>query len=85
MRYVTVRITTYKSALSSDIPVVGFIIGKGAAAAAMSTLPIAFNFPYAQIFTSIALSVILFSNITSIVLPFAGAKLSKRPKTSDEE
>jgi cell volume regulation protein A len=85
MRYVTVRITTYKSALSSDIPVVGFIIGKGAAAAAMSTLPIAFNFPYAQIFTSIALSVILFSNITSIVLPFAGAKLSKRPKASDGE
>jgi len=85
MRYVTVRIVTYKSALSSDIPVIGFIIGKGAAAAAMSTLPLAFNFPYAQTFTSIALSVILFSNITSIVLPFAGAKLSKRPRISNGE
>jgi cell volume regulation protein A len=82
-RYVTVKIMTFKSPISSDIPVIGFIIGKGAAAAAMSTLPLAYNLPYAQTFTSIALSVILFSNITSSVLPFVGAKFSKRSGASD--
>jgi cell volume regulation protein A len=83
-RYVTVKIMTFKSAMSSDLPVIGFIIGKGAAAAAMSTLPIAYNLPYAQTFTSIALNVILISNITSIVLPFLGAKFAKPPETKED-
>ncbi len=70
--------------MASDVPVIGFIIGKGAAAAAMSTLPLAFNLPYAQTFTSIALSVILFSNIISIVLPFTVARFSKRPDINED-
>jgi cell volume regulation protein A len=82
-RFVTVKIMTFRSSMSSDVPVIGFMIGKGAAAAAMSTLPIAFNLPYAQTFTSIALSVILFANVTSILLPFIGAKFSKRPGLDD--
>jgi cell volume regulation protein A len=83
-RFVTVKTMIYKSPMSSDLPIIGFIIGKGAAAAAMSTLPLAYNLPYAQTFTSIALSVILISNITSIALPFAGAKLTKRPETIED-
>jgi len=80
-KYVAAKIGTFRSPIASDVPVMGFIVGQGAASAAMSTLPIVYNLPYATVFTSIALNVILSNNITSIVLPFLATKLAKRKAT----
>ncbi|MFB3889782.1 MAG: cation:proton antiporter [Candidatus Bathyarchaeia archaeon] len=82
-RYISVKVMTFRSPMATDIPVIGWIIGKGAAAAAMSTLPLVYNLPFPATLTSIALSVILFGNITSIVLPFIGARFSKRPAVTE--
>ncbi len=73
-KFVAARIGTFRSPMTSDLPIMGVIVGQGAASAAMSTLPIAYNLPNATIFTSIALNVILFNNITSVALPFLIAK-----------
>jgi len=77
-RFVAVKIGTWKSVLASDLPVIGFIVGKGAASAAMSTLPLAYGLPNTSMFTSIALNVILFTNIISIILPFLVARSSRK-------
>ena len=70
-RFITVGVGTIGSPLRSDFPAIGVIVGKGVAAAAMSTLPLAYNLPNATIYTSIALNVILFTNVISILLPLA--------------
>lgn len=77
-RYTAIRIATFRSPMAADVPAIGFIVGQGAAAAAMSTLPLVYNLPFAQTFTNIALNVILINNITSITLPSVGAWLAKR-------
>ncbi|HDI12126.1 MAG TPA: hypothetical protein ENF63_00875 [Candidatus Bathyarchaeota archaeon] len=73
-RFIAVNIGTIKSPLRNDLPAIGVIVGKGVAAAAMSTLPLAYNLPNASFFTSIALNVILFTNVVSILLPLAFRK-----------
>jgi cell volume regulation protein A len=70
-RYVAVKAGTWRSPLASDLPAIGLIVGKGAAAAAMSTLPLAYGLSDTGSFTSIAMNVILFTNIISIILPLA--------------
>ena len=75
-RFITVSIGTIGSPLRNDFPAIGVIVGKGVAAAAMSTLPLAYNLPNATIYTSIALNVILFTNVISILLPLALRKKS---------
>jgi len=70
-RFITVGVGTIGSPLRNDFPAIGVIVGKGVAAAAMSTLPLAYNLPNATIYTSIALNVILFTNVISILLPLA--------------
>ena len=77
-RYVAVKIGTWRSPLSRDLPVIGLIVGKGAAAATMSTLPLAYGLPNTAILTSIALNVILFTNIVSIILPFIASRLQRK-------
>ncbi len=74
-RYVAVRLGTWRSPLASDLPTVGLIVGKGAASATMSTLPLAYGLPNTKIFSSIALNVILFTNIISIILPFLVSRI----------
>ena len=76
-RLVAVRVGTWKSELAGDFPAIGLIVGKGAAAAAMSTLPLAYSLPNTEMFTSIALNVILLTNIFSIVLPILVVRISK--------
>ena len=70
-RFLAVSIGTIGSSLREDLPAIGVIVGKGVAAAAMSTLPLAYNLPNATFYTSIALNVILFTNVISILLPLA--------------
>lgn len=77
-KYITAKIGTFRSPMSEDLPVMGFIVGQGAASAAMSTLPIVYNLPNAVIFTSIALNIILINNITSITLPYIATKLATK-------
>jgi len=73
-KYAVAKIGTFKSPMSSDLPVIGFIVGQGAASASMSTLPLVHNLPGAAALTSLALNIILLNNITSILLPFVAAK-----------
>ena len=77
-RYVAVKIGTWRSPLASDLPAIGLIVGKGAASAAVSTLPLAYELPNTATFSSIALNVILFTNIVSIILPFMVVRLHRK-------
>jgi cell volume regulation protein A len=84
-KYVVAKIGTIGSVMASDLSVMGFIVGQGAASAAMSTLPIVYNLSYATTFTSLALNVILINNITSIVLPYLSTRLkTKRNKKTSK-
>ena len=56
-RYLAFKIGTVRSPLKSDLPAIGLIVGQGVAAAAMSTLPLAYGLPNAAFYTSIALNV----------------------------
>lgn len=73
-RLVTVKIGTWRSVLADDFPVIGLIVGKGVASAAMSTLPLAVGLAGAEMFSSVALNVILLTNVISIVLPVVVSK-----------
>jgi len=75
-RLLAVKIGIVGSPLTSDFPAIGLIVGKGVASAAMSTLPLAYSLPNATFYTSIALNVILFTNLISILLPLIFAKAS---------
>jgi cell volume regulation protein A len=78
-RLMTSKIATWRSSLADDLPAMGLIVGKGAAAAAVSALPLAANLPNASLLSSIALNVILMTNIISIILPVLTAR--KKPKS----
>jgi len=73
-RLVAVKIGTLGSSLEEDFPAIGLIVGKGVASAAMSTLPLAYGLAGAEMFSNIALNVILLTNIISIILPILVAK-----------
>jgi len=75
-RLVIVKVGTWRSSLASDFPAIGLIVGKGVASAAMSTLPLAYGLADAEMFSSVALNVILLTNIISIVLPILVARSS---------
>lgn len=77
-RLVTVKIGTLGSSLTADYPVIGLIVGKGVASAAMSTLPLAYGLANAEMFSSVALNVILLTNIISIILPILVARYSAK-------
>lgn len=77
-RFISVKIASWRSSLASDLPAIGLIVGKGAASAAISALPVAFNLPNASLLSSIALNVILLTNIISIILPVLAARSSQR-------
>ncbi|UCE95816.1 MAG: cation:proton antiporter [Candidatus Bathyarchaeota archaeon] len=76
-RLVTVGIGTWRSSMAVSFPAIGLIVGKGVASAAMSTLPLAHELVNAELFSSIALNVILITNIISIALPILVTKTSK--------
>ncbi len=76
-RLITVKIATWRSSLAADFPTIGLIVGKGAAATAVSALPLAYNLPNADQLSSIALNVILLTNVISIILPVLVAKSSQ--------
>jgi cell volume regulation protein A len=80
IRYVTVRLGAWRSDLAADLPAVGLIVGKGAASAAVSILPLAYGLPNTTMFTSIALNVILFTNILSVLLPFLASRMGGQKK-----
>lgn len=77
-RLVAVKIGSWRSELAGDLPAIGLIVGKGAASAAMSTLPLAYGLADTELFTNIALNVILLTNIISIVLPIWVARIHRR-------
>ncbi len=68
-RLMAVKVGSWRSELAGDLPAIGLIVGKGAASAAMSTLPLAYGLANTALFTSIALNVILLTNVISIFLP----------------
>lgn len=76
-RFVAVKIASFRSPIASDLPVIGFIVGKGVASAAVSTLPLAYGLPNANFFVSIALNVILLTNVISISIPLLIGKIRK--------
>ena len=76
-RVIVVKVASWRSELADDFPVIGLIVGKGAASAAVSTLPLAYGLPNTEVFTSVALNVILLTNIASIVLPVWIARRSR--------
>jgi len=80
-RFVAVKVASFRSPLASDLPVIGFIVGKGVASAAVSTLPLAYGLPNATFFVSIALNVILLTNVISISLPLLIGKIKKQTRT----
>lgn len=85
-KYVAAKIGTQKSSMASDLPVMGFIVGQGAASAAMSMLPIVYNLEYATInIVSLALSVILINNLTSTALPYFSAKLAMKRRAGQKQ
>ena len=75
-RFVAVAISTWRSPMASDRSIMGFVVGKGAASAIVSTLPYALGLPNTDIFAGIAINVILFTNIISIILPIIAARSS---------
>lgn len=75
-RFVAVAISTWRSSMASDRSIVGFVVGKGAASAAVSTLPIALGLPNTDLFLGIAINVILITNVVSIILPMIAARSS---------
>ena len=78
-RLVSVRIAIWRNSdLTSDFPAIGFIVGKGAASVAASSLPLAYNLPNAELLTSIAINVILLTNILSIILPVFASRYLKK-------
>jgi cell volume regulation protein A len=84
IRLIVVKAGTWRSELAGDFPAIGLIVGKGAASAAMSTLPLAYGLPNTELFTSVALNVILLTNIVSIVLPVLVARRTHKPVGSIE-
>ncbi|MCW4052925.1 MAG: cation:proton antiporter [Candidatus Bathyarchaeota archaeon] len=80
VRFISVSLGTWRSELSADLPAVGFIVGKGATSAAVSILPLAYGLPNTTMLTSIALNVILFTNILSMLLPFLASHVSSQKK-----
>lgn len=79
-KYAATKIGTLRSPIASDLNIMGLIVGQGAASAAMSTLPLVYDLPQATTFASIAFNVILFNNITSIILPYLVTRLQKTRK-----
>lgn len=79
-RLIAVKIGTWRSPLASDLPAIGLIVGKGVASAAMSTLPLAYGLPNANLFSSVALNVILLTNIISIILPILTMKVFRQKR-----
>jgi len=77
-RLVAVKIGTLGSSLAEDFPAIGLIVGKGVASAAMSTLPLAYGLAGAEMFSNIALNVILLTNIISIILPILVARATTK-------
>lgn len=77
-RLVAVKMGSWGSELAGDFPAVGLIVGKGAASAAMSTLPLAYGLANTELLTSVALNVILLTNIVSIILPILVARSSAK-------
>ncbi|MBS7619818.1 cation:proton antiporter, partial [Candidatus Bathyarchaeota archaeon] len=76
-KYVIFKIGTFRTPMASDLPIIGLIVGQGAASASMSTLPLVYNLPQAATLTSLALNIILLNNLSSIILPFISFKLIK--------
>lgn len=68
-RIVAVMLGSWRSPLTADFPIIGLIVGKGVASVAMSTLPLAYGLANAEMFSSVALNVILLTNIFSVILP----------------
>ena len=75
-KYAAAKIGTVRSPMAQDLPVIGSIVGQGAASASMSALPLIYGLPQAAVFTSIALNVILSNNITSITIPFIARRVA---------
>jgi cell volume regulation protein A len=73
-RYASVWVGSWRSSIREDLPAVGLIVGKGAASVAMSTLPLAYALSSGEFIAGVALNVILFTNLFSIILPFIAKK-----------
>lgn len=80
-KYLVAKIGTFRSPMASDLPVIGLIVGQGAASASMSMLPLVYNLPDAAFLTSLALNIVLINNITSIVFPFLAARFAMKGKS----
>jgi len=78
LRYIAVRISMFKSRHSEESAAVTAIIGKGIAAAALSTLILQNSLPNASQSVNIILNTIIFSNVITVIL----VVLSNRKKKS---
>jgi len=74
MRYGAVWITTANSTMKSDRKIMTVVFTRGLAAAVLATLPAQYNLPYADLFVSMAIVVI----ITTAVIATIGSTLIAR-------
>jgi potassium/hydrogen antiporter len=66
-RFGAVCITTIRSPLKKDRPIMTYILTRGLAAAVLATLPAQYNLPYAALFVNIAVVIIVTTAIIATV------------------
>ena len=66
-RFGAIWITTAKTSLKSERPIMAFILTRGLAAAVLATLPAQFNLPYSDLFVNIAVLIIVSTAIIATV------------------
>ena len=66
-RFGAVCITTIRSPLKKDRPIMTYVLTRGLAAAVLATLPAQYNLPYADLFVNIAVVIIVTTAIIATV------------------
>jgi cell volume regulation protein A len=73
-RFGAIWITTAKTSLKRERPIMAFILTRGLAAAVLATLPAQFNLPYSDLFVNIAVLIIVSTAIIATVGTFVLAR-----------
>jgi cell volume regulation protein A len=75
-RFGAVWVTTAKSTLEKERPIMTFVLTRGLAAAVLATLPAQYNLPYSDLFVNIAVIIIVTTAIIATVGSLAIARKS---------
>jgi potassium/hydrogen antiporter len=79
-RFGAVWLTTRNSSLKNDRSIMTLILTRGLAAAVLATLPAQFNLPYADLFVSIAVAIIITTAIIATVGSLAIARTAQKQR-----